>query len=199
MTTLAALILLSYLIGSVPVGLLLGKTLGVDVRTKGSANIGATNVSRLLGKKIGLLTLMGDALKAVLPMALAAWLLHGQQILETGVLLCGAAAFLGHLFPIYLKFRGGKGVATALGVFLYLKPLAVLLVVPIFAVIVVRWRYVSVASLAASAAMPAILYILGASEPTVLLATVIAAMIWFGHRTNIRRLRQGEESKWGES
>ncbi len=193
------LIICAYLIGSVPVGLLLGKCFGVDVRKSGSANIGATNVSRVLGKKIGLLTLVGDAAKAILPMALAAGLLAGQPDKELVILGCGGGAFLGHLFPIYLRFRGGKGVATALGVFLYLQPLAVLAALLVFLIIMWRWGYVSAGSLATSALMPVVLFFLGAGQEQLLLATAIAILIWVKHRANISRLLRGEESKWGKA
>jgi len=198
MVTSIALIIFAYLLGSMPVGLLLGKCFGVDVRKSGSANIGATNVSRLLGKKIGLLTLAGDAAKAILPMALAAGLLGGRPEKEMLILGCGGAAFLGHLFPVYLRFRGGTGVATALGVFLYLEPLAVLAALLVFVLIMWRWRYVSAGSLAAAALMPVALFCLDASPPRVLLATAIAILIGLKHHANIGRLLRGEESKWGK-
>ena len=112
------LIVLSYLIGAIPFGLILGKAAGIDVRRGGSGNIGATNVSRLVGKKIGAFTLLLDACKGLLPMMAAS----GCGADQNTTLLCGTAAFIGHLYPVYLRFRGGKGVATALGVFLYLDP-----------------------------------------------------------------------------
>jgi len=187
----------SYLLGSIPVGLLLGKCFGVDVRRSGSANIGATNVSRLLGKKLGLATLIGDALKAVLPMVVAGRLLAGHPQGELWIMLCGGAAFLGHLYPLYIGFKGGKGVATALGVFLYLDPLAVLIVFGIFVGIVARWRYVSAGSITAAALMPGLLWLLGASPAKIALGLAIALLIWLKHRTNIGRLLRGEEAKWG--
>lgn len=192
------LIFLAYLLGSIPVGLVLGRFLGVDVRQKGSANIGATNVSRILGKKIGLATLLGDACKGALPMMLAVWLLGFSENTSLIVHLCGAAAFLGHLFPIYLGFKGGKGVATALGVFLYLAPMAVLIVAVLFFIIVLKWRYVSAGSLAASGMLPPAVFMVGAHPYSVYLATGIAIFIWISHRANIGRLLQGQESKWGK-
>ena len=116
-------ILAAYLVGAVPFGLLFGKLVGTDVRQSGSKNIGATNVSRLLGKKLGAATLICDAGKGFVPMLCAREMGAGGDI----VLLCGGAAFLGHLYPVYLGFKGGKGVATALGVFLYLNPMAILI------------------------------------------------------------------------
>ena len=141
---------------------------------------------------------MGDALKAIIPMALASWLLPENSQKDIWVLLCGAAAFLGHLYPVYLKFKGGKGVATALGVFLFLNPWAVFLVLIIFSGVVARWRYISAASLSAAALMPPSLWILGANQKQIILALGCTAFIWFKHRANIGRLLRGEESRWGE-
>lgn len=199
MTSSFLLILFAYLLGSMPVGLLLGRTFGVDIRQKGSANIGATNVSRVLGKKIGMATLIGDSLKGALPMILAAWFLKGRQDASLVVHLCGAAAFLGHLFPVYLGFRGGKGVATALGVFLYLAPAAVLIAALLFFIIVIKWRYVSAGSLAASGLLPPAVFLTGAPHHTIWLASAMAIFIWISHRANIGRLMRGEESKWGRA
>ena len=137
-------IIISYLVGSIPTGLVLARLTGAeDIRKAGSGNIGATNVTRLLGKKLGAFTLLGDILKAVVPM-LAAHIYYvksgtsfSPKELDMAVSLCGGAAFLGHLFPIYLNFRGGKGVATALGVFIVLDPLAVLISLFLFIAVVI--------------------------------------------------------------
>ncbi len=198
MTLSILLILFAYLLGSIPVGLVLGRFLGVDVRKEGSANIGATNVSRILGKKIGLATLVADALKGAFPMIVAVWILSGNQDTSLYVHLCGAAAFLGHVFPVYLGFKGGKGVATALGVFLYLAPLAVLIVAIIFFAVVMKWRYVSAGSLTASGFLPLAVYLVGAEQYSIFLAIAITTFIWICHRANIGRLLRGEESKWGK-
>lgn len=150
----------AYLLGSVPFGLLLGKMVGVDVRREGSGNIGATNVGRLLGKKLGVATLAADMLKGVVPMLLAGRLLAGRGEEEALVVaLCGLAAFLGHLFPVYLRFQGGKGVATALGVFLYLSPLAAVGAIAVFMLVLLNWGYVSLASLSAAFFMPALIWL----------------------------------------
>ncbi len=190
------LIVLSYLFGAIPFGLVLGKIRGVDVRAAGSGNIGATNVNRLLGRKLGALTLGLDALKAVAPMAAASWLLAGRAEVVVVTALCGAAAFLGHLFPVYLGFRGGKGVATALGVFLYLNPLAVLVDVVIFVLAVAASGFVSVGSLAAAAAIPVLVWLLNGGPEQVWLAVFIAVLVWIKHQANIRRLIAGEEKSW---
>lgn len=154
-----ALLIGAYLLGAVPFGLLLGRVAGVDVRREGSGNIGATNVGRLLGKKLGLLTLAADMLKGVLPMLLAGWLLVDGDQRSLLVLACGAAAFIGHIFPIYLGFKGGKGVATALGVFLYLAPLAALGAMAVFALVLLNWGYVSLASLSAAFFIPGLIWL----------------------------------------
>jgi len=190
------LILSSYLVGSIPFGLVLGRVAGIDVRTAGSGNIGATNVARLAGKKLGALTLACDVLKAILPMVAASWLLPESSLKEVWVGLCGGAAFLGHLFPLYLSFRGGKGVATALGVFLYLAPGAALVDMLIFAGVVYNWGFVSLGSLTASLLMPGLVWLLYGSASKSLLALVVAALIWLKHRENILRLVRHEEKSW---
>lgn len=186
----------AYLLGAIPFGLLLGKLAGVDVRSSGSGNIGATNVGRLLGRKLGLLTLAADTGKGVLPMLLAAWLWPAGPEREVVMVLAGGAAFLGHLFPIYLKFKGGKGVATALGVFLYLAPLAAALDLLIFTAVVYNWGYVSLGSLTAALLLPGLVWLLSGSLPFTLLALLIGALIWFKHRDNITRLLKREEKSW---
>lgn len=195
-------IIVSYLVGSIPTGLILSRATGVDIRKSGSGNIGATNVTRLLGKKLGVLTLVGDVLKAVVPMLGIYWyLVHsGLQIsaeeLDFAVTLCGGAAFLGHLFPVYLKFKGGKGVATALGVFLVLEPLAVFISFCLFAAVVFFSGFVSVGSLVVSALMTLWVWLLGGSPNHVFLASFIAVLIWFKHLDNITRLLAGTEKSW---
>lgn len=190
------LISIGYLLGSVPFGLLYGKLAGIDVRCQGSGNIGATNVGRLLGKKLGALTLVSDLLKGILPMLLAAGLLGDQP--ETGgwVMLCGGAAFLGHCFPVYLQFRGGKGVATALGIHLYLAPLPTLAGVALFAVTVRLSGYVSLGSLTAAAALPLMIWLAGGDPKLTGLSALIGAVIWLKHHENIGRLLRGEEKSW---
>jgi glycerol-3-phosphate acyltransferase PlsY len=188
--------LLGYFLGAVPFGLVIGKLAGVDVRTQGSKNIGATNVSRLLGKKLGILTLVCDSLKGFLPMVLAAMVLEGSPQRELLVATTGVLAVVGHMFPIYLGFRGGKGVATGLGVFLFLGPQAIAISFLVFAAVVGFTGYVSAGSLLVSALMPLWLLLLGASPVAVVAAAVVAALIWYKHRENIGRLRRGEEKSW---
>lgn len=191
------LIIGAYLLGAVPFGLVIGRLAGVDVRSAGSGNIGATNVGRLLGKKLGVLTLAADVAKGVLPMVVAGWWLAedpGRR--ELVVALCGAAAFLGHLFPIYLRFRGGKGVATALGIFLYLTPLAALTAAALFVAVVYNWGYVSLGSLTAALFMPGLIWLMYRAPVPTLLAVGLGALIWLKHRDNIGRLMRHEEKSW---
>lgn len=190
------LILGSYLMGSIPFGLVLGRLAGVDVRAGGSGNIGATNVARLAGRKLGIMTLLCDMLKGILPMLAAAWLLPEISGREIWVALCGGAAFLGHLFPLYLRFRGGKGVATALGLFLYLTPVAALLAALAFVVVVLNWGYVSLGSLSAALLLPGLVWLLSGSVENTLLALGVGVLIWLKHSDNIGRLRRGEEKGW---
>ena len=202
MTMLYLFIIISYLIGSIPSGLILSKATGVDIRTSGSGNIGATNVTRLLGKKLGILTLICDVLKAVIPMLAAHWYFVRSGMaakpheVDLAVSLCGGAAFLGHLFPIYLKFKGGKGVATALGVFLILEPLAVLISLFIFIAVVYLSGYVALGSLLVSALMTLWIWLLGGSPNHVFLAFFIGVLIWLKHSDNIKRLLAGTEKSW---
>ena len=196
-------VIIAYLLGSIPSGLVLAKLTGSgDIRQAGSGNIGATNVTRLLGRKLGALTLLGDVLKAVIPMLAAHWfLMHAnmppsEKEIDMAVTVCGGAAFLGHLFPIYLNFRGGKGVATALGAFLVLEPFAVLISLVLFAVAVYVSGFVSAGSLLVSALMTAVIWLVGGSSYHVFLAFFICVFIWIKHAGNIRRLLDGTEKSW---
>lgn len=184
----------AYLIGAIPFGVVLTRLAGVgDVRASGSGNIGATNVYRTFGRRLGLLTLAMDALKGLLPVLLAGSLLN----FSTGeVAMVAAAAFLGHCYPIYLGFKGGKGVATALGIYLVLSPLSVLGALLLFAGILWRWRYVSLASVSAAAAIPLLVGLFERSWPLVLATLFISFMVIVRHRANIERLRNGTESKF---
>jgi glycerol-3-phosphate acyltransferase PlsY len=193
----------AYLIGSIPTGLVLAKVTGAeDIRKAGSGNIGATNVTRLLGKKLGILTLLGDVLKAVVPMlAMHLYFVKsGMNVqpdeLDMAVTLCGGAAFLGHLYPIYLNFKGGKGVATALGVFIVLEPMAALISLFLFAAVVFFSGFVSAGSLLVSALMTVWIWLLGGSPYHVFLAFFVGVLIWFKHADNIRRLMLGTETSW---
>ena len=182
----------SYLLGSVPTGLLLASAFGVNIRETGSGNIGATNVYRTMGRKIGILTLVGDCLKGLLPVLVAKWL----DFPDIWVAAIGLAAFLGHVYTIFLGFKGGKGVATALGVFLGTAPLSVLVGLAIFALVLYKWRYVSAASIAAAAIIPVAVTLTKGTPELIAMSFVIAAIVIFRHRENIVRLRGGTESKF---
>jgi glycerol-3-phosphate acyltransferase PlsY len=193
--TEVALILATYLLGSVPTGYILGSLAGVDVRKAGSGNVGATNVARVLGKGRGALTLMVDVGKGWLAVFLA---------LQLGVslpwrTLVGIAVFLGHLYPIFLRFRGGKGVATALGVFLALAPGATLALIGIFALIVAVSRVVSLGSLSAALAAPVVFWLFDLPPMVVAMGGFIALMITWRHRSNVQRLLAGTEPKFGSA
>ena len=197
----------SYLLGAVPTGLVLAKLFSdTDIRKAGSGNIGTANVTRVLGKKLGAITFLGDMLKGFLPVFIGGQLFQPALPVATmrfAVCAFGFAAFLGHLFPVYLKFRGGKGVATAFGIFLCLEPIAAPIVLVIFMLIVSGWGYVSLGSLAATAAMPFVLaglayFVHPVSAPALLLSIVIAFFIFLKHKSNIQRLLIGSENKTGQ-
>ncbi len=187
----AVLILFSYLLGSVPVGVVLSRLRGQDPRKAGSGNIGATNVMRTAGKGLGILTLAGDIAKGFLPTWLVMY--YGQPALV--VAACGLAAFVGHLWPVYLRFRGGKGVATALGFFLVLNPAAIPVLVIIFVLVLLKWRYVSLGSLAGTAFAPLLLFLFGSPPEYILASVVVALLIYYKHTDNIRRLLAGTEHR----
>lgn len=186
----------SYLIGAIPFGLLLSRGSGIDIRSAGSKNIGATNVARLLGKKTGALTLGCDILKGFLPMWIITLLVQGQSGYEVILGSCGAALVSGHMFSVYLRFKGGKGVATALGIFLYLAPVAVLGCITVFACCVALSGFVSLGSLLGSLSMLLWLALLKAPGWKLWLAAFIVLMIWLKHWQNIGRLFRGTEKSW---
>ncbi|HHO48984.1 MAG TPA: glycerol-3-phosphate 1-O-acyltransferase [Desulfobacteraceae bacterium] len=190
------LILASYLVGAVPFGVLLSRSSGIDIRTRGSGNIGATNVTRLLGKKLGMLTLLADVAKGYLPMFVAARLLPDSSEKMTIIALCGGATVLGHMFPVYLGFKGGKGVATGLGVFLFLAPKAVLLCLLVFGAAVGLSGFVSLGSLLGSLAVIPGLWLLHEPVWKIVLASFVVLLIWFKHSQNITRLLRGKEKSW---
>ena len=197
MTTLLtiAAVLLSYLIGAVPFGLLFTRWFShIDVRTVGSGNIGATNVLRAAGKKAALLTLLADCIKGLLPVLAIRLLLNDDYT----SMLSGAAALLGHTFPVYLGFKGGKGVATSFGVALALTPLAALASLITWAVAAFLWRYSSLAALTAFALYPLYTFSFYPSQNLRLLSLFLFGMIYVKHRENIKRLIAGTESKIGK-
>ena len=185
---------LGYLLGSIPFGLLLTKAAGgPDVRTIGSGNIGATNVLRTGRKGLAALTLFCDALKGT-----AAVLIAGAVWGYEASLIAGFAAFLGHLFPVWLRFKGGKGVATYIGLLVAVYWPAALIFCAIWLAVALAMRYSSLAALIASALTPPALYLLALPGPAALFC-VLSLLLWFMHRANIRRLMSGTEGKIGKS
>ena len=185
-------VVLAYLIGSIPFGYLIVRMSGRgDVRQTGSGGTGATNVSRRAGKVAGVLTLILDALKGVIAVLIAtragdSWLISAAAI----------AVIVGHIFPVWLGFRGGKGVATAVGVFVVLAPLALLCAGVVFVIVFLFTRYVSLGSITAAATIPIILWPNGLTSARFTSAVVSAALIIFAHRKNIHRLVRGTEPKF---
>jgi glycerol-3-phosphate acyltransferase PlsY len=190
----------AYLIGSIPSGLIVARLTGssVDPRRFGSGNIGATNVGRTLGRTAGLLTLAGDIAKGALPALAAGWLAAGSPAQAACVALAGAGAVLGHIWPLFLGFNGGKGVATAAGVFLAVSPLALVTAAAVFGLLVWRFRYVSLGSVGAALTLPVATWLWGAEPAYTGLAVLVAALVVGRHRENIRRLREGREHRLGK-
>jgi acyl phosphate:glycerol-3-phosphate acyltransferase len=195
------LVLAAYLLGSIPTGYLIGRRRGVDVRKQGSGNIGATNVARTLGRKLGILVLVLDALKGAAPVAF--WRLADlpARMPMTGRLApflftaFGLAPIVGHCFPVWLRFRGGKGVATALGVFLVADPILVAIGVGLFAILYTATRIVSIGSLAAALTIPTAAALLGRPAPLLALTIGGALIVIAKHHGNIRRLLRRRELK----
>lgn len=196
------LLLVAYFLGSIPFGLLLAKLFGnADVRTAGSGNIGAANVARVAGPLAGILTLVLDTAKGAAAVLLAARFTHESA---AWMMLAALAALVGHCFSVWLKFKGGKGVATALGVFLALCTPAALAALLLFALVAASWRYVSLGSISAAAAMPLLMYFLWAphhAPPLIITFGSLAAtlLVVYQHRANIQRLVRGEEPRFSVS
>lgn len=198
-------LVLAYLLGSVPAAYIAGRVVkGIDLRQHGSGNLGATNVYRVLGAKVAVVVLLFDAFKGAIPVHyFPPWLVPNatpDHALEWAIAY-GVAAIAGHVRPIFLLWKGGgKGVATAAGVFTALAPLPMLITLVVFALIVMVSGYVSLGSLIAAALLPIILAIVrGVHSPLLVLAIVIALFVLWTHRANIRRLRRGEEHRFGRN
>jgi len=189
------IIIAAYLIGSIPVGITVARFFGgKDVTKEGSGNIGATNVGRVAGKKAGIITLFGDILKGIIPLLLSFWIAGDAPDILSFVAL---AAFLGHLYPLFNRFKGGKGVATALGIFIVLTPSAVIIAFIIFGITLYIWRYVSLSSMTAACAIPILVGIFSFSYAYIFLSLTIGGLVIFRHMDNIKRLLNGEESRFG--
>lgn len=183
----------AFLVGSFPSGVIIARARGVDLRTVGSGNIGATNVGRALGKGWAVVVLLIDAAKGFVPAAIAGRLLAHQP---WGVAAVGLASVLGHCFSIFLRGHGGKGVATSFGVALALAPVAALASFAVYALLYALWRVSSVGSLAAVIAFPLITWALGEREPAIMsVGVAIALVVVIRHKDNIRRLVRDEELK----
>ncbi len=186
------LVLFAYLLGSVLFGDIIARLKGVNLREVGSGNVGATNVSRALGKKFGVLVFFLDMLKGFIPTYLA---LSFYGIESKAVLFVGVASVLGHMFSIFDGFRGGKGVATAFGVVLAISFKLALLMLLVWGAVLYKKRFVSLASITASAVSPILFLIGGYPFHLFLMALVIAGLIIYKHRPNIERLLSGQEPK----
>jgi len=188
-----ALIGFAYLLGSIPTGYLLGKISGVDVRHAGSGNVGATNVARAVGKWQGAVTLLMDMVKGMAPVAIGLRI----NLPSDAIAAIASAVFLGHLYPVFLKFRGGKGVATGLGALLIIAPLASMLLVGVFIAVAIPTRLVSLSSIITAALAPLALWMFFQPPAIVLMGAFLAAMIVWRHRGNIQRLLAGTEPRFG--
>lgn len=187
-----AIVLIAYMIGTIPFGVVVARWMGSpDPRTRGSGNIGCTNVLRVAGKRAAILTLVMDATKGVLAVWAAGALMGTTAWAEAS----GIAAVAGHVFPVWARFRGGKGVATGIGALLVLSPATAFSLIGIWLLVLGVSRYVSLASVIAAAALPVAAIFLGAGST--IFAPVVAAMIIFRHRENLMRLRHGTEAKLG--
>jgi glycerol-3-phosphate acyltransferase PlsY len=188
-----SLLVVGYLVGSIPFGLVVGKVFyGVDVRERGSGNIGTTNVFRVLGKKAGVAVFVLDMLKGYIPAVVGVWLFDPWL-----VVFIAAAPVIGHVYPIYLKGRGGKGIATGAAVVLALVPLIFVIIFSVWIAMVLITRYVSVASLTACTLVPFLTFVLGEPLPYKIAGILVTALLWWAHRGNLRRLAAGEENRVG--
>jgi glycerol-3-phosphate acyltransferase PlsY len=192
-------VLLSYLSGSIPFAAIAGKLRGVDLRKHGSGNLGATNVFRVLGWKIGVLVFLADALKGALPVFYLPPRIVSPRDPILWAIACGIAAIAGHVRPIFLGLRrGGKGVATAAGVFFALAPIPMAVTFVVFVVVVLATGYVSLGSMISAVVLPAFLLVtLGLRSPLFVVSAIIALFVFWTHRSNIGRLRRGEEHRFG--
>jgi glycerol-3-phosphate acyltransferase PlsY len=200
---LYVLIPVSFLLGSIPFGVLFTRRKGVDIRSTGSKNIGATNVLRAAGKKSAVLTLLGDLLKGLIPVLACRIIFinmaQSSRIIEDFWLgMVGLSAVLGHMFSIFLSFRGGKGVATGFGVLLIYSPAASGIMLIIWMTVALIFKYSALAALIAVTALPVILAMLKASAVKIAVGVVLAALIIYKHKSNIKNLMSGVEDKIGD-
>ena len=190
---MAVVVLIAYLIGSIPFALILARRWGADLRQVGSGNLGAANVMRASGVTAGVLVAVLDMAKGAASVWIASRVGDGTDLPAAA----GLAAIIGHVYPIWLRFRGGKGVATACGAFAMLTPMAVPPVLAIFAAVVWLTQYISLGSVLASMALPPLAYAMGSPAPAVVAAGAAAAIIVFRHRSNVLRVWAGTERRVG--
>ena len=200
--TAAVVCVFAYFFGAIPFALIIGKLHGVDIRKVGSGNVGATNVTRAVGPVQGKICFVLDLLKGAIPVLAAQVLLPGNYGIA---IAAGAIAILGHMFPVYLKFKGGKGVSTGAGVALALAPLPLLCALAFWVVLFLTTRYVSVASIAAAVGLPVFAFafrffnignVTAKSLPVLIFFCAIAAITVYRHRSNIKRLLEGTENRF---
>ncbi len=196
--TALASVLVAYFLGAIPFGYLIYRQkTGEDIRATGSGNIGATNVARVAGKGAGIVTLLLDTAKGYAAVMIAGWLTGGRR---EWMAAAAVAVLVGHMFPVFLKFRGGKGVAAALGVYLAMSPWAVAVALLVFAAVLAIWRYVSLGSILACAVFPAAAWYIYHPPGLETIASVVAgALIIVKHSANIQRLIAGQEHRFGAS
>ena len=194
---LLALGLAAYFLGSIPSGFLVAKICGVDIRGVGSGNIGATNAFRVLGRTAGTIVLLYDALKGFAAVRWLPLLFHGASP-EYAPMVGGFCAILGHNYTCWLKFKGGKGIATSAGVMLALAPLGLAIILSTWLIIFYLSGYVSLASIAAAAVLPFGVWLTGSPRPVVILTAVVGALAIYKHRPNIKRLMNGTENRFGK-
>ncbi len=195
----------AYLLGSIPTGYLVAKAKGIDIRSVGSGNIGATNVFRILGKGAGTLVLLTDALKGFLACTLVVFLVRKYILADAGfpgkeilAVVAGVAAILGHNYTCWLKFKGGKGIATTAGVLVALVPWALLIVLGIWILVFVTSRYVSLASIAAAFCLPFVVWFLHSSQLMSFITAILGLLAIYKHKANIQRLLNRTENRVGQ-
>jgi glycerol-3-phosphate acyltransferase PlsY len=187
----------AYLLGSIPTGFLWGKARGIDVRTVGSGNIGATNVMRTLGKGPGIVVLLLDAAKGFLPVFLAPRLLPPEVDRNALQIVCCICVIAGHNWTCWLKFKGGKGIATSAGALLAFLPLPLLCALGVWLVVFAVWRYVSLASICAATTIPIATWLIEKSISLLIFTAIIGAVAIYKHKANIQRLMAGTENRMG--
>jgi acyl phosphate:glycerol-3-phosphate acyltransferase len=191
---MVAWILIGYAFGSVPFAFILARRAGIDVRVAGSGNVGAANVLRTTGTPLGIVVMALDILKGVATVLLAS----AMEGTPSAMAAAGVAAIVGHIYPVWLRFHGGKGVAVAAGVFSVLAPVATLSAASVFLIVVSLSRVISLGSVAATVTLPSVAMLSGAPSPVVAAATGSGALILFRHRANVRRILAGTERRVGE-